>query len=255
MLCDSRFFFHAPPLTHTPFSSVFAGHECKFAAPFDKNGAGYYIGTNGNTEDFENPHSTGEVVAAMSSIRVGGPSHLVEQPHDGSTCNYTEDEPNSRVSLDLGEDRSLVPNYYCLRHGFRNGDYRLKSWNFEGSNDGSSYTVLRAHRNDNSLPNKAFSVAAWKVEEANQAYRYFRIRQTGKNSGWDNDGSGSHRLYCAGIELYGMVALRKQDAKALAAIPPAASAPPLSHRADHQQAGVLPPHTLWSRANHTFHGE
>ena len=49
---------------------------------------------------------------------------------------------------------------------------------------------------------KGFSVAAWEVEGANQAYRYFRIRQTGDNS-W-----GNHTLCCAGIELYGMLLSR-----------------------------------------------
>jgi hypothetical protein len=54
---------------------------------------------------------------------------------------------------------------------------------------------------------KGFSVAAWKVEGATQAYRYFRIRQTGKNSG--GLGSGlDHVLFCAGIELYGMLLIR-----------------------------------------------
>jgi hypothetical protein len=109
------------------------------------------------------------------------------------------------VSVDLGKGRSLVPNYYCLRHGDSDGDYRLKSWDFEGSNDGNSYTVLRAHRNDNSLADRGFSVAAWKVEGVKQAYRYFRIRMTGKNSGWSEGDYANHYLRCAGIELYGML--------------------------------------------------
>ena len=192
---------------HTLLLVLFPGHECKFSAPFDKNGAGYYIGTNGNTEDFENPHTTGKVLAAMSSLGStvlgsSNPSRLVEHPQDGSTRNYTENVANSSVSLDLGEGRCLVPNYYCARHGGNDGGFRLQSWDFEGSNDGSNYTVLRSHRNDDSLANQGFSVAAWEVEGANQAYRYFRIRQTGKNS------SGTHLLLCAGIELYGMLLSR-----------------------------------------------
>jgi hypothetical protein len=163
-----------------------------------------YLATNGNTEPAKNPHTSGEVVASMSSIAgSSNPSHLVMQPHDGSTMNFTKNEPNQWVAVDLGKGRSLVPSDYCARHGNSNGGYgRLQSWDFEGSNDGSNYTVLRAHKNDNSLPNKAFSVAAWKVEGANQAYRYFRIRQTGENS------NCIHHLCCAGIELYGMLQSR-----------------------------------------------
>jgi hypothetical protein len=174
--------------------------------PFE-GGVIQYLATHGNTVPAENPHTTGEVVAAMSSIDEdedddGDPSRLVMQPHDWDTCNSTKNEPNSWVSVDLGKGRSLVPSDYCARHGRGDSWCRLQSWNFEGSNDGISYTVLRAHKNDNSLPAREFSVAAWKVEGANQAYRYFRIRQTGKNS------STYHLLCCAGIELYGMLRSR-----------------------------------------------
>jgi hypothetical protein len=205
--------------THTLLLLFVAGHECKFAAPF-KNGVVQYIATKGNTEDFENPHIKGKVVAAMSSMwgdgnlshgtKIGGPSHLVEHPHDGSTRNFTKNEANSSVFIDLGKGRSLVACGYCLRHGRDSGDYRLQSWDFEGSNDGSSYTVLRAHRNDNSLPEQAFSVASWKVEGVKQAYRYFRIRMTGQNSGYGNGRfcNDTHCLMCAGIELYGMLLSR-----------------------------------------------
>jgi E3 ubiquitin-protein ligase HECTD1 len=174
--------------------------------PFE-DGVIQYLATNGNTSPAKNPHTTGEVVAAMSSIDKGDPSLLVEQPHDGSTTNRTKNEPNQWVSVDLGEDRSLVPNYYCLRHGANSGYCRLQSWDFEGSNDGSNYTVLRAHKNDKSLAYQAFSVAAWKVEGANQAYRYFRIRQRGKNS-YGYGSYNCHFLFCAGIELYGMLRSR-----------------------------------------------
>jgi hypothetical protein len=143
------------------------------------------------------------IVEDSDGSKSGNPSHLVE--HNGCTVNYTKDEWNSSVSVDLGKGRYLVPNYYCLRHGCNHGYWRLESWDFEGSNDGSSYTVLRAHRNDNSLAAQAFSVAAWKVEGVKQAYRYFRIRMTGKNSGYNNDGNSYHQLCCAGIELYGML--------------------------------------------------
>jgi hypothetical protein len=111
-------------------------------------------------------------------------------------------------SLDLGKGRSLVPSDYCARHGMSVGACRLQSWDFEGSNDGSNYTVLRSHRNDNSLPEQGFSMAAWKVEGVNQAYRYFRIRQTGVLNSFNNDGT-NHCLFCAGIELYGMLLLEQ----------------------------------------------
>jgi hypothetical protein len=60
------------------------------------------------------------------------------------------------------------------------------------------------HKDDNSLPNEGFSVAAWEVEGVNQAYRHFRIRMTGMNSYGNNYGTNcGHTLCCTGIELWG----------------------------------------------------
>ena len=158
----------------------------------------YYIVTVGKTRPYKISSSSG-VTPKMSSIGWGDPAHLLFHKHDGSTNNFTNGEENSWVSIDLGEGRSLIVNYYCLRHGNGDGDCRLLSWDFEGSNDGSEWTVLRVHKDDNSLPDEGFSVAAWEVEGVNQAYRHFRIRQTGYNS----SGYGYNNLGCAGIELWG----------------------------------------------------
>jgi hypothetical protein len=214
-------------LMYPAYPHFFAGHECKFEFAADNNGVVRYLATNGNTElplpgqAVENPHINGRVISAMSSIyeyddgRKGGdPSHLVQL--DGNTENSTKNEAHSWVSVDLGEGCSLVLSDYCFHHGGKRGSgYRLQSWDFEGSNDDSSYTVLKAHNNDNSLHDNGGLEArhagtahspetyrGWKVEGVKQAYRYFRIRQTGENS------FGNHRLCCAGIELYGMLQSR-----------------------------------------------
>jgi hypothetical protein len=106
-------------------------------------------------------------------------------------------QEHSWMSVDLGVGRSLIANYYCLRHGWINGSIRLQSWYLLGSNDGSKWFILKEHKDDNSLPDKEQSEAAWEIEGVSQAYRHFRIRMTGKNS------SGQYTLCCAGIELWG----------------------------------------------------
>jgi hypothetical protein len=95
------------------------------------------------------------------------------------------------------------------------GSVSIQSWDFEGSNDGSEWTVLRVHKDDFSLRNEGFGVAAWEVEGFNQAHRHFRIRMTGKCSYgnypddslnhelWESEYYGDHCLCCAGIELWG----------------------------------------------------
>ena len=103
------------------------------------------------------------------------------------------------MSVDLGQGRKLKPEYYCLRHGYFDGDDVLRNWRLEGSNDGSAWSPLRVHNNDESLAAVAFSTASWSVEGVAESYQHFRILQTGKNSG------GTDYLMCGGIELYGLL--------------------------------------------------
>jgi hypothetical protein len=161
----------------------------------------------------------GEVVAAMSSVnRFDGsmPKRFVMHDHDGATVNGTADTPNPWMSVDLGAGRLLVPTHYCLRHGYHSGSHRLVRWRFEGSNDGATWTVLKVHIHahaNSPLPKHGFSVAAWSVDPPpapsaaatsagaarSDGFRQFRIIMTGRNS------TGYTSLYCAGIELYGLL--------------------------------------------------
>ena len=107
------------------------------------------------------------------------------------------------MSVDLGEGRQLAPDYYCLRHGRDGTDHALRNWQLEGSNDDTTWTILKTHANDAALAAQAHSTASWPIQAPGAAtgtpYRYFRILQTGKNAdGYDN-------LWCAGIELYGLL--------------------------------------------------
>jgi len=47
------------PIRMTPRATI--GIEFRYHSDFDQNGILYYIGTNGNTESFENPSQTGRV--------------------------------------------------------------------------------------------------------------------------------------------------------------------------------------------------
>lgn len=191
---------------------------------FDGNGVLHWIGTGCGTQGYENPHGKlkpGGVVAKMSSVSNGGPGGFVEHAQTNQ-LNYTKQGANSWMSVDLGEGRQLAPDYYCLRHGYSSGDYRLQNWRLEGSNDDSTWTPLNTHVNDGALPGQAFSTASWPIHAATAEdvggeagakgaaaaaaaagalYRYFRVIQTGRNAGSSTDNS----LNCGGIELYGLL--------------------------------------------------
>ena len=188
----------------SPFAvHVSTGKHFAHTGAFDGNGLLHWIGTGCGTQEYANPHGKlGGVVAKMSSVGGSGstPSRFVEHA-PVNEYNFTNSRANSWMSVDLGEGRHLVPDYYCLRHGVDHGGWRLRHWRLEGSNDDSTWTLLKTHANDRALPDQACSTASWPIEAAadGASYRYFRIFQTGNNS------SGSDSLRCAGIELYGLL--------------------------------------------------
>jgi hypothetical protein len=174
---------------------------------FDSNGVLFFIGTRGGACDYTNPHKSGEVVARLSSTfamfegdtRCSEPSRFVEHsPSAGSRRNMTASQDGQWMSVDLGEGRSLVLNHYCLRHGERNGEHRLKSWRLEGSNDGNVWMALSEHQDDLSLANYGYSIAAWEVAGIEEAYRHFRVFGV-------HNSDRSWGVHCAGMELYGQL--------------------------------------------------
>jgi hypothetical protein len=146
---------------------------------------------------YRNPHELGEVVSSSSSGFVGGLARaFVQHAHATPVYNCTNDTPQSWMAVDLGEGRSLVVDHYCLRSD-RHTRHKLRNWELQGSLDGQTWQTLRIHLSDTSLPHQAMSTAAWPVDAGAQAFRHFRIAQTGVNS------AGTQHLMCAGIELYG----------------------------------------------------
>ena len=119
------------------------------------------------------------------------------------------------MSVDLGSGRALRVSHYALRHGYPNERYRVQSWRLEGSNDpeGQGWTPLKEHVKDKTLPDQpcGWMVAHWEVDGVAEAYRHFRIFQTGTNSqdGKEFGRYSEHELHCAGIELYGALYLNR----------------------------------------------
>ena len=169
----------------------------RFESAFDTNGILHYIGTRGGTVAYRNPHELGEVVSSSSSSVVGGSApRFVQHAHATPVMQFTDNTPQSWMAVDLGEGRSLVVDHYCLRSDCFPG-HKLRNWELQGSLDGQTWQTLRIHLSDTSLPLQAMRTAAWPVDAGAQAFRHFRIAQTGVNS------FGIPHLMCAGIELYG----------------------------------------------------
>ena len=204
--------------------------QLRIETAFDCNGVFYHIATAGSQRAYENPHTTCQVHAAMSSVcslfhlpcqpvqsimlqgvpeaECAGSAHRVVQwhhPNDQPSCNITEDIPGSWCSVDLGERRSLVVTDYCLRadHGTSTHEsahegsvkFSPRNWCLQGSLDGAQWVTLRRHDNDSSLT--MYSIAAWPVADSTSSWRHFRIYQHGPNS------HNTHHLCLTGFEMYG----------------------------------------------------
>ena len=125
----------------------------------------------------------------------------MEHAHAQPVLNYTKNEPNSWMAVDLKGAR-LVPDHYELRSDQTTGSHKPRHWELQASDDGRRWETLRSHSGDESLSAQPMSVAHWPLDAAvvaGRAFRHFRIVQTGKNSG------GTDQLMCAGIELYGLL--------------------------------------------------
>ena len=176
--------------------------ECRWeGVPFDENGVLYYIGTNGKSTSYKNPHDAGYVVSQWSSIGLGSSSvaAFVERNNQGEFC-ATSNVSNSWMSVDLGEKMRLVVNHFCIRDNW-NCRSKLRNWELQSSEDGQTWSVLLV-QNSTAFHTSSSVPTNWPVVELKQnGARFFRILQTGPNSNMNQE------LVCGGIELYGTLYL------------------------------------------------
>jgi hypothetical protein len=74
----------------------------------------------------------------------------------------------------------IHPTHYAIRSRFNNDGRHLRSWKFEESIDGKSWTVLDYCTNDATL-NSAGAIAAFAISQPAEV-RMVRLCQTGLNS-------------------------------------------------------------------------
>eukprot|EP01045_Picozoa_sp_COSAG04_P004561 COSAG04_NODE_200_length_20490_cov_33.582021_2_plen_3075_part_00 len=194
-----------------PLICVPDGIPCPYAGkPFSQGGVLYSIATEQGKKAWSNPHIDGKVVAAMSSIGDSGtndnghPHKFVGRSDDGY-C-YTSNERNQWFCVDLGEGRTVVPTYFCLRND-QAGSYPLRNWTLQGktAENDADWVDIQRYSNDETLARVAYSVGAWPIEGEARAFRHFRIHQHGDN------GNGSGHLMCCGFELYGQLTMEDME--------------------------------------------
>jgi hypothetical protein len=107
------------------------------------------------------------------------------------SCFESLNQPNQWLCYDF-KDRKVRPAHYSI-HAY-SGRY-LRSWTFEGSKDGSTWTELDRHTNDQTT-NANHPIGTFSVSTDSE-YRFVRLRQTGVTA------DGNHYLTLYGLEIFG----------------------------------------------------
>lgn len=114
------------PYPEQPFDRTF-----EYSHDFDECGLLYFIGSNGLTRMWQNPHSTGKVRSFASSIGSGSVENFVGR--EAVNCR-TNNEQFAFMGVDIQDYRAFCPTSYTLRN--RNSpSHVIQNWEFQASND------------------------------------------------------------------------------------------------------------------------
>ena len=104
---------------------------------------------------------------------------------------------NAWFTIDFGNKLKIKPTFYTLEH-CSHGYGLMRGWNFEGSNDGKNWILIRRHSNDDSLKYTR-KIVTFKVDDCKEHYRHFRIYSTEtQHHGWSE-------ITASLLEIYGHV--------------------------------------------------
>jgi hypothetical protein len=109
-----------------------------------------------------------------------------------STHFESQNAPNQWLCYDF-KSRKVQPTHYSI-HAHSDNWY-LRHWVLEGSLEGSTWDEIDRHTND-ATTNKEHPIGTFRISNS-IAYRYIRLRQTGKNV------QRSDHLMLFGFEIFG----------------------------------------------------
>ena len=146
-----------------------------------------------------NVHDKGIVNVTASSVHSdhSQPKNAVDLTTD--SCFWSESKPNSWICYDFKERRVIPTSYSVMSMGGGPGWNHAKSWVIEVSNDGTenSWTIIDRRDNNNDL-NDSFATVNFKISRVpSDGFRFFRLRQTGKNH------LGNEVLSISSLEIFG----------------------------------------------------
>ena len=188
-------FISDPPI-YKPKKDPKNSVEFEYESDFDENGLLFYLGTNGNTQPYVNPHVSGNVIVKTSVLKEN-----CKNPYQFASRklkeNITKSHPESFMMINLIDVRIKVTCYTIGHVSDNENENCLRSWDLEASHDGRAWITIDSQKNNTLLSqtndSKTFNINNKKLEY----FQYFKLVLTGPNS------SNNNCLSCAGIELYG----------------------------------------------------
>jgi hypothetical protein len=176
-------------------------------APYENRGVLYWLGTARGAQPWRNPHDLGVVRVTLSSnsgsSQVGRLVAHVPPQASRDFNLWTDNVTNSWMAVELlgGGVRVRPTGYMISTDGYgAGGSYHVRNWVLQGSDDGRTWTTLRAHSNDATL-SKERTTAYFAIEGVAPGayYAHLRVLQTGKNA------TGTDHLTATSLEVYGDV--------------------------------------------------
>lgn len=177
--------------------------ELQYICDGDSNGVLYFAGTSYGDHQWVNPVLAKKITISASSptSRYTDPKALASRTYVGTSFAGPRIENGRTTSwwmVDLGNDHQLMCNYYTLQQdGSRS---YIRSWKFQGSMDGKTWTDLRIHENEETVC-KPGQFCSWPIVGPNTllAFQFFRVVLTGPTS----DASNPWNFCICFLELYG----------------------------------------------------
>jgi len=171
--------------------------ELVFQSDRDSNGILYWLGVDkGKSEEWMNPAHRGYVQVSASSVMYGDPSSIVGRDFEEGASKYGLESWFQVYFRDI----QVRPTCYTINlpKTISADPGIAKTWEFQGSNDGVSWSVIsRLDANNNLLAGKFPLQRFWKVE-CRSFFTYFRVFHTAGD--WT-----LHRTMFAIFEIYGEV--------------------------------------------------
>ncbi|XP_047325319.1 BTB/POZ domain-containing protein At2g30600 [Impatiens glandulifera] len=151
----------------------------QFICDGDSNGVLYFAGTSYGEHQWMNPVLSKRInISASSPVsRFTDPKVLAARTYQGTSFAgpRIEDGKNSTWwMVDVGQDHQLMCNYYTLRQDGSRA--YIRSWKFQGSMDGKTWTNVRVHENDQTMC-KPGQYASWAITgpSALLPFRFFKV--------------------------------------------------------------------------------